>query len=165
VDSFNGDTVLDLGCGPHGGLIGFTNCKKYGVDDLINEYKLIGYPLDQYQIEYIHAPAEKLPFPDRFFTTIVCVNALDHMDNIQKVFSEMSRVLMNTGHILLQVMFHSKPRVGHPICLNTQQMLLLCSEYSLVVLECSFQRVGGGNKCDRDDVYFYKLFKLGESIK
>lgn len=54
-NSFEGQRILDVGCGPSGGIIGFKNCEKYAVDHLINEYKKIGYPLDKHPIKYSNA--------------------------------------------------------------------------------------------------------------
>ena len=51
-DSLKGKRVLDLGCGPHGGLIGFEDCDKYGVDHLIDEYKKLGYPLNKDPVKH-----------------------------------------------------------------------------------------------------------------
>ena len=98
--SFIGKKVLDLGCGPNGGLIGFTDCDKYGVDHLLDQYREIGYPLDKHGIKYFDAKSEKLPFNNDFFDVVVCVNALDHVDSLEETVYEISRVLKPKGSML-----------------------------------------------------------------
>jgi len=99
-DDLFGKKVLDLGCGPHGGLIGFNGCDKYGIDHLINEYKKLGYPLDKHGIKYYSAKSEKIPFPSAYFDIVICVNALDHVDSLEKTIEEISRVLKKGGRFI-----------------------------------------------------------------
>lgn len=156
-NSFKGKTVLDVGCGPHGGLIGFKDCDaKYGIDPLIRKYEEIGYPLSCHHIQYFNYPIEDIPFSDKTIDIITCVNAIDHVDDIEKAFTEMSRVLKPKGFILGQFMFHDIPDVVHPICLNHEKIKDFCASNSLIVKECRYQREGTGKK---ESIYFYRIQK------
>lgn len=154
ADSLKGKRVLDLGCGPHGGLIGFKDCDRYGVDHLIDEYVGIGYPLAEHQIKYYQAKSESLPFPDRFFDVVVCVNALDHVDSLQKTIKEISRVLKGGGIFRGQINFHSRPTVTEPITLNHKALIALLLRHDLVVTRRLFQR-----KVGQEDRYYYECVR------
>jgi 2-polyprenyl-3-methyl-5-hydroxy-6-metoxy-1,4-benzoquinol methylase/organic radical activating enzyme len=118
-DAFTGLRLLDIGCGPHGGLIGFTGCERHGVDPLIDAYREIGYPLDEHGVTYHTAGSEAMPFDDDFFDVVICVNALDHVDDLDDTVREISRVLKPGGRFLGQLNFHSGA-VCEPICLSEE---------------------------------------------
>jgi SAM-dependent methyltransferase len=138
-DSFYGKKVLDVGCGPHGGLIGFKNCEKYGVDHLINEYKKLGYPLDKHDIKYFQAKSEQMPFSDSFIDIIVCVNALDHVDDLEKTIKEISRILKEGGRFLAQINFRSISTATEPIILDHKKLKRLLLKNNLILIRKIFQ--------------------------
>lgn len=154
-DSFKGKKVLDLGCGPHGGLIGFTDCDKYGVDHLIEEYKKIGYPLDKHGIKYYQAKSEKLPFPNSYFDVVVCVNALDHVDSLKKTIKEISRVLKRDGKFIGQINFHDKPTATEPITLNHKMLIKMLLAKNLILVKRIFQY-----HINQEDRYYYECEKI-----
>lgn len=138
-NSFAGMKVLDLGCGPHGGLIGFKDCERYGADHLIEGYCSIGYPLEKHGIAYVNCKAENLPFTDGFFDTVVCINALDHVDDLGKTISEISRVLRRGGRFIGQFNFHARPTRTEPICLTHHTIISLCGLNQLRLEKREFQ--------------------------
>lgn len=94
-------TLLDIGCG--GGIItedmaeqGFTvsgidisaaslfTAKQHAIDNNLN-------------INYQQAAAEQLPFDDNSFDVITCCDVLEHVDDVNQVISEVSRVLKPKG--------------------------------------------------------------------
>ena len=154
-DSFKGKKVLDLGCGPHGGLIGFKNCEKYGVDHLIEKYKKIGYPLDKHGIKYYQAKSEKLPFPDAYFDVVLCVNALDHVDSLKKTIEELSRVLKKGGKFISQINFHDKPRITEPIVLNHKKLIYELLRNDLILVKRIFQYF-----INQEERYYYECEKI-----
>jgi len=58
-------------------------------------------------VNYQTSKAEELPFADSQFDLHICDNVLDHCDEVQKVFSEMRRVLRDSGIIYLRVHTYS----------------------------------------------------------
>jgi len=154
-DSFKGKRVLDVGCGPHGGLIGFTDCDKYGVDHLIEEYKKIGYPLDKHGIKYYQAKSEKIPFPNSYFDVVVCVNALDHFDSLKKTLKEISRVLKKGGKFIGQINFRDKPTVTEPIVLNHKILIGMLLKNNLILVKKIFQY-----HINQEDRYYYECEKV-----
>lgn len=154
-DSFKGKKVLDLGCGPHGGLIGFTDCDKYGVDHLVDEYKKIGYPLDKHGIDYYQAKSENLPFPNSYFDVVVSVNALDHVDSLKKTIKEISRVLKMGGEFIGQINFHDKPTATEPIVLTHKILIKVLLKNNLILVKRIFQY-----HINQEDRYYYECEKI-----
>ena len=100
-----GELILDLGCGTGNYSIPLTEvgCKVIGVDhspNMLNvakeKTKAIG--LD---IEYHLSEADKLDFPDNHFDAVVSVTAFEFIKDIEKVFSELMRVVKPSGRIIL----------------------------------------------------------------
>ena len=73
-DYFSGCRILDVGCGPIPHLHCFRDIEPFGVDQLITEYKNLGFPLDRYepQIKYKVGSAESIPFEDNFLRCCIC---------------------------------------------------------------------------------------------
>ncbi len=96
--------ALDVGCG--GGImaeevagLGF---KVSGVDP--SESSIVtarGHAAQsRLAIDYRQASGEDLPFPDQTFDLVYCCDVLEHVDDLQRVVDEASRVL-KTGGIYL----------------------------------------------------------------
>lgn len=158
--SFRGMRVLDVGCGPHGGLIGFQDCEKYGLDHLVGEYQRIGYPLEEHGISYLDCKSEEMPFREGFFNAVLCVNALDHVDRLEPTIAEIARVLREGGRFIGQFNFHDRPTGTEPICLEHGKLMELCSRHRLQLKSRLFQcRMDGVN----EDRYFYE-FRKGAAL-
>lgn len=88
--------LLDVGCGP-GTInnIGYYEKVKdsflvYGVDFIEKNIKLIKERFPQGS--FFCARAERTPFPDSYFDAVLARHVLEHVDNPQKVLSEIHRV-------------------------------------------------------------------------
>jgi ubiquinone/menaquinone biosynthesis C-methylase UbiE len=105
------DTLLDLACGEGFFAREFakTGAKVIGADlsaELIQKAKKAGGP-----ILYKVAPASKLTFAkNEEFTAAVCILALQNMEDIKAVFTEVSRVLAPKGRFIF-VLNHPTFRV------------------------------------------------------
>jgi ubiquinone/menaquinone biosynthesis C-methylase UbiE len=160
-DSFEGKRVLDVGCGPHCGLIGFTGAEKFGVDHLVEEYREIGYPLERHGVEYRNAKSEALPFEDDFFDAVLCVNALDHVDDLDRTVVEIARVLKPGGAFLGQLNFHDAPTPTEPISLSHEILASLFGKHGLEIGVVRYQYTLEDGHEDR---YFYEAWKGGRRI-
>lgn len=103
IDEMKLDSIesLDIGCG--GGILSeelasFSD-SVCGID--ISEASLATakeHALEQnLTINYQQAFAEKLPFPENSFNLITCCDVLEHVDNVDQVIAEVSRVLRPGG--------------------------------------------------------------------
>lgn len=154
TDSFKGKTILDIGCGPHGGLIGFNDTIKYGVDHLINEYIEIGYPLSKHNITYYNEKSENLPFDDNSLDVVIAVNSLDHVDDVKKTIQEIMRVLKPNGEFLGQINMKKEPSLTEPNCLTNKELIAYFEYYEGDVLQITYQY-----SLSDEDRYFYKIVK------
>lgn len=110
---YHNKKILDIGCGPRGSLEWATDAKmRVGLDPLAEEYQRFG--ADRHKMEYIAAEAELMPFPDNFFDVVCSFNSLDHVDDIDKVVSEICRVVAPTGYFLLLTDIHRQPTILEP---------------------------------------------------
>lgn len=118
-DYFNGMKILDIGCGPLHCALAFTNCEVFGLDQLIEHYKRIGYPLDAYsaRITYATGSTEKIPFEANFFDAVISVNAIDHVDDFAMAAKEITRVLKPEGILRFDAHYHEQT-VCEPVVLN-----------------------------------------------
>jgi SAM-dependent methyltransferase len=129
---FKGMKLLDVGCGPIPHALVFTGCKVFGLDQLVEFYKNLGYPLDSYsdRLVYIGGSAENIPAEDGFFDAVISVNAIDHVDDLGKVAKEVSRILKPGGILRFEVHYH-KPTVAEPWQLNDDLVLKHFSHFPI----------------------------------
>jgi len=116
-DYFRGERILDVGCGPIPLALGFADCEVYGLDQLVSEYRTLGFPMDAYpaggRMTYVEAGAEAMPFEDDFFDAVISVNAIDHVDDLGATAREIARVLRPGGTIRIEAHYHA-PTVMEP---------------------------------------------------
>lgn len=154
-----GSAILDVGSGPISVLHTFPRVRRMVAIDPLNDRYVSKYERLDY-IEYISRKAEVLKFPDGSFDTVLCVNALDHMDRYLDALGEMVRVLKSGGMlyleyensspltVLLAKMGYRKPLDDfHPILVRNKQVLTLLrrARFKIVEVRCrpqfSFKKV------------------------
>jgi 2-polyprenyl-3-methyl-5-hydroxy-6-metoxy-1,4-benzoquinol methylase len=155
-DSFAGLKVVDVGCGPTSGLYGFQDCEKYAVDHLLDEYREIGYPLDQHNMIYRNARLEKTGLQTGEFDRVLCVNALDHVDHVRQCVREISRLLKPGGEFLAQIGFHDKPTPTEPHVMRHDQLLKWARKEGMRPLEI---RMIDQSEYLGEYRYFYRMMK------
>jgi SAM-dependent methyltransferase len=118
---FSGKDVLDVGCGPVPHLHCFENIRRFGLDQLVDEYRAIGFPLDRYDppITYLKGSAESIPARENSMDAVISVNAIDHVDSFATAAAEIMRVLKPDGVLRMQVHYHP-PTVCEPWSLDDQ---------------------------------------------
>lgn len=122
---FSGLRILDVGCGPFPNILSFSDCKRHNLDPLIDLYKTAGYPIKEFSEMgcYYHcAPAENMPFPDKYFDAVISVNAIDHVNDFARAADEIRRVMKQNGIFRMHVHYHKKT-VTEPIELDDKKFL------------------------------------------
>jgi SAM-dependent methyltransferase len=92
--------VLDIGCGPQPVpeyLDGYPPHLISGIDPLA--------PAEPHPFEFYQGVAEFLPWNDQVFDVVIAATSLDHVLLLEKVFSEVCRVLKDKGHFIVWVGF------------------------------------------------------------
>ncbi|MDW7681666.1 MAG: methyltransferase domain-containing protein, partial [bacterium] len=105
IDISANTSLLEIGSGA-GGIVTYLNSdKRHAIDPLEEYYSSV--PEFQKQrdqkVKYQTGKAENIPFDKKRFDFIICDNVLDHCDDIDKVFSEMRRVLRDHGKLWLRL--------------------------------------------------------------
>lgn len=87
--------TLDLGCGEWATASKFISCKKIGID-LVPKIHF-----KPQNFHYVRGDVKNLPFKDNVFQQVIASAILEHVDDIQKVASEIKRVLKKDGFLLI----------------------------------------------------------------
>lgn len=91
--------LLDLGCGE----------KPYKLiyDNLCESSIGIDVETCKHEQKYVDvfASADNIPFADDTFHTVLCTNVLEHVSNMEKAFSEISRILKKGGYLIISIPF------------------------------------------------------------
>ncbi|MDH2387868.1 methyltransferase domain-containing protein [Streptomyces sp. HNM0663] len=115
--------VLDLGCGVGGpGLrvVAHTGARVTGISISAEQIKTANRLADQAGVAdravFRHGDAMKLPFADGSFDAVMALESICHMPDRQQVLTEVCRVLVPGGRLVLTDVFERAPRkdVRHP---------------------------------------------------
>ena len=98
--------VLDLGSGTGAS---YKDLKRFDVVALDPDENMLS--LNKFQNKVV-GMGENLPFDNNYFDNIFCCFVLRNVDNIEKTFNEVSRVLKKDGTILVIGSYHNIFRVG-----------------------------------------------------
>lgn len=112
-NNFNNKTLVDLGCGPYGEIIGIKILEKknqiflkkiIGVDPLMDFYKKeIGLIKESPNLQLINAKGEKIPLDTESIDIVISSNALDHCEIPEITISEVKRILKKDGFFYINV--------------------------------------------------------------
>lgn len=119
-EMFKNKDVLDIGCGAGGKtifyasqgvnkIIGVEILEKYKKDaeDLAKKYNM------SEKFSFVCADASKTPFEDESFDTIIMNDAMEHVDEPEKVLEECYRILKKNGKLYLNFPPYNHPYGAH----------------------------------------------------
>ena len=110
---YDAKRVLDVGCGPRGSLEWATTAvRRVGLDPLVERYRELG--IHRHAMDYVAAPAERMPFADASFDIVASLNSLDHVDDVDAAVAEITRVAAPGATWLLTVEVGHEPTATEP---------------------------------------------------
>jgi ubiquinone/menaquinone biosynthesis C-methylase UbiE len=128
---YNAKRILDIGCGPCGSLEWADMAtQRVGLDPLMPKYLKLGAL--GHKMEYITAGSENIPFPDGYFDIVTCLNALDHVDDLDATIREIKRITKQGGFFLLSVEIDHPPTATEPITVNDSALRKFGPEFEMV---------------------------------
>jgi len=119
-EMFKDKDVLDIGCGAGGKTVFYASkgVKKIVGVEILEKYKEEAeqlankYNLEQ-KFEFVCADASKTPFTDESFDTIIMNDAMEHVDEPEKVLEECYRILKKDGRLYLNFPPYNHPYGAH----------------------------------------------------
>jgi 2-polyprenyl-3-methyl-5-hydroxy-6-metoxy-1,4-benzoquinol methylase len=105
IKNHKNKNLLDIGSGAVS-ILENTNGNRYAIDPLMDEF-IKNYKLSK-SVNHTKGKGEKLPFKDKFFDVIFCINTLDHTECPIKVLKESKRCLKKKGILFLVINCYSK---------------------------------------------------------
>lgn len=119
-EMFKNKVVLDIGCGAGGKTIYYASkgVKNIIGVEILEKYKdeaenlARKYNLDD-KFEFVCADASKTPFEDETFDTIIMNDAMEHVDEPEKVLDECYRILKKNGKLYLNFPPYNHPYGAH----------------------------------------------------
>lgn len=97
--------ILQIGCGPEDVIDYFSTGKLYAIDPLAEFYKK-KFNLNYKKVTFVQARGEEIPFEDNSFDIVILANVLDHVENPQKVLSEIRRVMKKNAVFHFENLFY-----------------------------------------------------------
>lgn len=98
--------VLEVGCGPDGIIFYIQGNLKVGLDPLMNSYSEMVQ--NRADVFYIVGVGENIPFKENSFSSIFCMNAIDHTSSPANVLKEIKKILDSTGSAFIHVYCYPK---------------------------------------------------------
>lgn len=117
---FRDKSVLDIGCGAGGKTIFYASQQVKSIIgvEILNKYKNDAEELaKKYSINdkftFVCSDASETPFDDESFDTIIMNDAMEHVDEPEKVLDECYRILKKGGKIYLNFPPYNHPYGAH----------------------------------------------------
>jgi len=134
-DFLKGKVVGDFGCGPRGSLVWAKKAAmRIGIDVLANRY-IKSFPNEflSHNMIYVTCTEQSIPVPNATIDILYTVNALDHVENLDVMCSELRRILKPGGLFIGSFNLNHKARKAEPQIL-TEDILktLLFRDYEII---------------------------------
>ena len=99
--SFNGKSVLEIGCDPEGEFLKYLSTQRKLVKAVgVNPCMENNIELTEYSL--LKEDACKLPFADNSFDRIISISVFEHVQNLDVALAEMYRVLRPGGYLFTE---------------------------------------------------------------
>jgi len=97
-----GKVVADFGCGPRGSLAWAKEASlRIGIDVLSDQYAdEFGSNITSHEMIYVKSTEKVIPIPSNCVDIMITMNAMDHVDDLDAMCSEVLRVLKPGGEFI-----------------------------------------------------------------
>ena len=112
--NLRGRRVLDAGCGDGvlSCMLAHEGAEVYGID--ISRKALEVAKKRCRNARFYHASIYSLPFPDKFFDHITCLEVIEHLADPDKALTELKRVWKGSGKIIITTpIYRGEPASNH----------------------------------------------------
>ncbi len=108
--------VADFGCGPRGSLAWAKKASlRVGIDVLAAEYaREFPSEISKHNMIYVCSTEEIIPMPSGLVDLMFTMNALDHVENLENMCSEICRVLKKGGTFFGSFNLNEPPTAAEP---------------------------------------------------
>ena len=105
----NNQVILDAGCGPTGVFMILDNCKVDAIDPLLNEYdkSLSHFNRSHYPNTNFYSSSIEDFTTETKYDTIFCMNAINHVSNLNNSFDKICDYLKPDGQLLITIDAHN----------------------------------------------------------
>lgn len=119
-DFISNKIIADFGCGPRGSLAWAKKANlRFGIDILADAYlELFHNNIENHNTIYVKCTENYIPIPSNFFDIVFTLNALDHVDNLSQVSSEIERILKPGGELIGSFNIGEPPTPSEPQTLS-----------------------------------------------
>jgi ubiquinone/menaquinone biosynthesis C-methylase UbiE len=139
---YDGKRILDIGCGPRGSLEwAQMTLERVGLDPLAEKYLQLG--AGKHSMKYVKAHSESIPFEDDYFDVVTSFNSLDHVEDLNKTISEITRVTKPAGLFLLVTDVNHDPTPCEPQDISWDVVESFSSRFEILA-ETHFERNAEG---------------------
>jgi SAM-dependent methyltransferase len=142
--------VADFGCGPAGSLEWATSAKeRIGIDVLANAY-ITAFDLSAQAMRYVTNTENAIPLPSNYVDVLYTVNAMDHVDDLECMCTEVLRILRSGGEFIGSFNLHERATTCEPQPLDEE----LIRKHLLSHLHIKSYRVAPKGPIERRYVHF-----------
>lgn len=131
---FPGEVVVDIGCGPFGGVLPYVKAqKRIAVEPLYEKYREENLWKAEAGIEVRACFAEEMDLASDSVNVVFACNSLDHGESILDALREVARILIPGGRFFLHVHCRTKQQLnkGHRQAFGPADLLLMARQAGL----------------------------------
>lgn len=110
-----GESVLDVGCGPAGIFMIFDQCEVDAIDPLVEVYQreLPHFSMEDYAyVRFLNSPFEDIRM-EKQYDWVFCLNVINHVRNIKRVLQQLAKAVKPEKQLVLSVDAHNFAALKH----------------------------------------------------